>query len=89
MLNRGLIRQNIEQGKIRQLRELMEKGALDGMQTFDQHLLDLLNRGIITEEVALAESESSANMSLHIQSKKGFKRGIEINLRESQGETNF
>lgn len=85
MLNRGLIRQHIEQGKIRHLRELIEKGAIDGMQSFDQHLFAMFEKGIITEETALAEAESSANISLMIQTKRGFKRGVEITLRDATG----
>ena len=84
MLNRGLIRQHIEQGKIRQLREMIEKGSNEGMQSFDQHLFALYQRNIISEEVAMSESESAANLSLMIQSKKGIKRGIEVQLRDEQ-----
>lgn len=62
MINRGFIKQLIEEGKIRQIRELIEKGTSDGMMTFDQSLLDLFNRKIISEEVALSECDSQANL---------------------------
>ena len=86
MLNRGLIKQHIEQGKIRQLREMIEKGAGEGMQTFDQHLYDMCqNQHIITEETALAESESSANMRVMFQNRRMTgSGGVEVSLRGSQ-----
>lgn len=83
LLNRGLIRQHIEQGRVRQLREMIEKGASEGMQTFDQHLFSLYQNRIITEEVAIAESDSAANLRMMIQNKKAGDRGPEISLRDS------
>jgi twitching motility protein PilU len=86
MLNRGLIRQHIEQGKIRQLREMIEKGGSEGMQTFDQHLYDLCqNQRLISEETALVESESSANLRVMFQNRRmsGAGGGVEMNLRSS------
>jgi twitching motility protein PilU len=84
MLNRGLIRQHIEQGKIRQLREMIEKGTSEGMQTFDQHLFDLYQQQIVSEEVALAESDSPANLRLMIQSKKTSGRTVDISTLRPQ-----
>lgn len=84
MLNRGLIRQHIELGKIRQLREMIEKGATDGMQTFDQHLFNLYKSRVISEEVALAESDSLANLRMQIQNDKALDRDFNVSLRTSQ-----
>ena len=82
MLNRGLIKQHIEQGKIRALREMIEKGGSEGMHTFDQHLYDLCqNQRLISEEVALAESESTANLRVMFQNRRMGERGIEVSLR--------
>jgi twitching motility protein PilU len=81
MLNQGLIRQHIEQGKIRQLKEMIEKGATDGMQTFDQHLFQLCEDHQISEEVALAEADSPANFRLMLQNKKSASRSAEVSLR--------
>lgn len=81
MLNQGLIRQHIEQGKVRQLREMIEKGTSDGMQTFDQHLFDLYQRQLISEEAAIAESDSAANLRLMIQNKKASERTFDVSLR--------
>ncbi len=82
MLNRGLIRQHIEQGRIRQLREMIEKGGSDGMQSFDSHLFSLYEKKIITEEVAIAESDSAANMRMMIQNMKTGARTIDVSLRK-------
>ena len=79
LLNRGLIRQHIEQGKIRQLREMMEKGSSDGMQTFDKHLLELFQNKIISEQVAIAESDSPANLRMMLQGLKVGDRMSEPN----------
>ncbi len=70
LLNRGLIRQHIEQGKIRELREMIEKGVAEGMQTFDQHLFELFQNQIISEQTAIGESDSAPNLRMMIQNKK-------------------
>lgn len=88
MLNRGLIRQQIEQGKIRQLREMIEKGTSDGMQTFDQHLFEMFQQRIISEEVAISEAESAANLRLMIQNKKALDRGFDVSLRQQEPPSN-
>lgn len=67
LLNQGLIRTLIEEGKFKDIREVMEKNREQGMQSFDQCLLDLYHKHIITEEVALAESDNSANLRLQIR----------------------
>ena len=82
MLNRGLIKQHIEQGKIRQLREMIEKGTGEGMQSFDQHLFQLYHQRLISEETALAESESAANLRVMFQNKKMIDRGFDVSLRD-------
>lgn len=87
MLNRGLIKQLIEQGKIRELREMIEKGGGEGMQTFDNHLFDLFQRRIISDEIALAESDSPSNMRLLIQNKKAGGREFEVSLRQSSSSS--
>jgi twitching motility protein PilU len=67
MLNNGLIRQLVEEGKIRQIREMIERGTSEGMRTFDQSLVELFASGIISAEVAIAESDNPANVRLHIK----------------------
>jgi twitching motility protein PilT len=42
----------IRSGKIAQINSLIQTGTSQGMQTMDQHLMDLVNRKIITSESA-------------------------------------
>lgn len=67
MLNRGLIKTLIEEGKVKEIKEIIEKSREQGMQTFDQSLLGLYQKNVITEDVALAESDNSANLRLQIR----------------------
>lgn len=67
MLNSGLIKTLIEEGKIREIKEMMERGSTDGMQTFDQSLFELFTKGVISEEVAIAEADNPANLRLNIR----------------------
>lgn len=67
MLNNGLIKSLIEEGKIREIKELVERGRGEGMQTFDQSLFDLYTEGLIGEEVAISEADNPANLRLNIK----------------------
>ena len=67
MLNSGVIRELIADGRVKEIREHIEKGNVQGMQTFEQALFVLYTSGIITEEVALAESDNPANLRLIIK----------------------
>lgn len=80
MLNNGLIRQLIEEGKIRQLRDMIERGGSDGMQSFDQHLFALYNAGAITEETAIHEADNPANLRMMLTNKKGTDRMVANDL---------
>ena len=50
------VRNLIRQAKIEQVYSIMQTGGKKGMQTMEQALAELVLRGIITEEVALARS---------------------------------
>ncbi len=67
MLNNGLIKMLIEEGKIRDIKELMERGNKEGMQTFDQALFEHFAKGTITQEVAIAEADNPSNLRLNIK----------------------
>lgn len=67
MLNNGLIKQLIEEGKIRQIKEMIEKGGDEGMITFDQSLYELYVKGLITDDVAIAEADNPANVRLLVK----------------------
>lgn len=69
LLNEGLIKSMILDGRINEIREMIERGYGGGMKTFEQSLLELYERGIISEEVALAEADSPANLRLAMKQK--------------------
>ncbi len=67
LLNQGLIRNLIQEGRVREIKDCMEKNQDIGMQSFDQALIELFISGTITEEVALAESDNPANLRLALK----------------------
>ncbi|MFW0777976.1 MAG: PilT/PilU family type 4a pilus ATPase [Rickettsiales bacterium] len=67
MLNQGLVKSLIHEGRIKELKECIEKGQDVGMQSFDQALVEMYANGVITEDVALAESDNPANLRLAIK----------------------
>jgi len=67
LLNQGLIKNLIQEGRVKEIKEYIEKGRDEGMQTFDQALIDLFVAGQITEDMALAESDNPANLRLAIK----------------------
>ena len=70
LLNQGLIRNLIEEGDIRQIKEVMEKQRDMGMQTFDQSLVELHLNGEISADVAAAESDNPSGVRLAIKQAK-------------------
>jgi twitching motility protein PilU len=66
MLNEGLVRDLIAEGKISKIREVMEANQASGMITFDQSLMALFERGIITEETAISQSDMPGDMRMKI-----------------------
>ena len=79
MLNRGLIRQLIMEGKIPEVKDMIERGASDGMQTFDQALFKLYKDRVISEEMAYAEADSPTNLRVII-GKENRQVGIQHQL---------
>ncbi|OIN87589.1 MAG: type IV pili twitching motility protein PilT [Alphaproteobacteria bacterium CG1_02_46_17] len=67
MLNQGLVKELILEGKISKIRDVMEANQNLGMGTFDQSLLVLFQAGVITEEVALSQSDLPGDMKIKLQ----------------------
>jgi len=61
----------IREGKIREIPEFIEEGAIFGMQSFNQSLVNLVKEGKITEEEALRFADSREEFSLAL---KGIKK---------------
>jgi twitching motility protein PilT len=71
----------------RSLTDAMHDGAVDGMQTFDDELEKLWNRGAITREVALLNATNSTNLALRLQdepesAETGSEGGVDPSMRD-------
>ena len=62
MLNTRHIAELIERGEINAIKEAMEKSLSPGSQTFEQALYRMIREETITEEEALAHSDSPTNL---------------------------
>lgn len=67
LINEGAVREFILEGKIARIADIMEGNEVAGMVTFDQSLIRLVGEGIISEEVALAQSDMPTDMRLKLQ----------------------
>jgi len=56
-----------DEGRSQELTEHVAKGRHYGMQTFDQHLLQLLQQGAISKDVALSAATSPTDLDLQIR----------------------
>jgi twitching motility protein PilU len=64
MLNVGLIRTLINDGRVKEIKEQMEKQQDLGMQTFDMALFNMVKEGTLKEDVALSYSENHSGLKL-------------------------
>jgi len=78
MLNQGLIRDLINEGKYDKITEVMEQNNTSGMCTFDQSLMDLCGRGLISEETAVNQSDKPSDMKMKLQQLKLGQGGSEV-----------
>lgn len=85
MINRGLIRNYIEEGAILKIKPLMEKGGQYGMVTFDQNLYELVKKGEITKEEAMINADNPSNFALKFNNEK-FSRLVN-KVDENEEET--
>ncbi len=69
MLNTPLAQDLLRKGQVHELKELMKKSTDLGMQTFDQALYELYDRGEITYEDALSYADSPNDLRLIIKLK--------------------
>jgi twitching motility protein PilU len=72
LLGTKLVSDLIQKGDVHGIKEAMEKSANIGMQTFDMHLLELYQSGVISLEEALRNSDSPNNLKLKINLSEGF-----------------
>jgi twitching motility protein PilU len=75
----------IKQGKVMEIKEVMEKSEQQGMKTFDSALFDLYREGKISYEEALKNSDSKNNLRLKIQLAEGKTGEEEDDLDDEDG----
>ncbi|GJG84995.1 twitching motility protein PilT [Gemmatimonadetes bacterium T265] len=61
------IRDLVVEGRVGEVRELIEEGQQYGMQTFDQHLAELVRGGAVAYDVALAAATRPADFALQFR----------------------
>lgn len=61
------IRELVAKGSVSEIKVSMTESTQDGMQTFDLHLLDLYNQGVVTREDALRAADSPGDLNLRMQ----------------------
>lgn len=66
MLNTPYIAELIRKGEFHEIKESMEKGGQQGMQSFDQALYDLFKHGKIDLKEALENADSKSNLEWKI-----------------------
>ena len=62
LVNTPFVSELIRSDKIREIKEALQKGSKDGMQTFDQALLQLHHQGRVTLEEALSKADSRSDL---------------------------
>ncbi len=67
LINSPLISDLIFKGEVSEIKEVMKKSRELGMQTFDQHLFDLYEQGIISYEDALRNADSVNDLRLNVK----------------------
>lgn len=67
LLNSPYVSDLIEKGKVEEIKEVMAKSTEQGMQTFDQALLNLYKNGKISKENAIKFADSKNNVGLQIR----------------------
>ena len=67
MLNSPLISDLILKGEINEIREAIEKSTDEGMDTFDQSIFELYEKGLISYEDAMRNADSVNNLRLKIK----------------------
>jgi len=70
LINTPRIADLIDKWEIGEIKESMADGKNYGMQTFDQHLLEIWKRGLISEEEALRHADSVNDLRLKMKMSK-------------------
>jgi twitching motility protein PilT len=74
MINSPVVRKLLEEDKLNKLEAAIEASTSDGMMSFNQCLLTLVNQGKITEEVAMERATNAEALAMNL---KGIFLGTE------------
>ena len=82
LLNSPIISEMIQKGEIHGIKEMMKKSTAMGMQTFDQALYELYERGDISFHDAIKNADSAHDLRLDIQlrSRRAQNAGPDLEL---------
>jgi len=86
MVGNERVKDLIAKGETGELKNAMEMGANYGMQTFDMHLVELVNEGFITEEQAILNADSKNDVRLKLKFGNLNKGNDEDDNSQSEGE---
>ena len=78
MINSPLMADLIFKGNVPKMKELIAKSRELGMQTFDQHLFDLIEREMITVEDALRNADSVNDLRLRLKLESKTSRSSDL-----------
>jgi len=67
LINTAFVQELIHKGELGQLKKAMESGRQEGMQTFDLHLKELVEEGVISEEKASSYADSPSDLRLKLR----------------------
>ena len=67
MLNEALIRDLIMKGSYEKITDVIEQNNPMGMCSFDQSLLELFAKGLITEETVISQADKASDMKVKLQ----------------------
>jgi len=66
LINSAFVQELIHKGEFGQMKKVMESGRQEGMQTFDLHLKELVEKRVISEEKALIYADSPSDLRLKL-----------------------
>ena len=67
MINQGYVRELIQKGEISKIKEVMEQNVSSGMCTFDFYLMQLYQKGLISEDTVMVNSDKPSEMKVKLQ----------------------
>jgi twitching motility protein PilT len=67
LINTATVRKLLEEDRLETLPAAIETGGEDGMQNFNQHLLQLVQAGKVTEKEALAKATNASALEMNLR----------------------